>query len=130
MANNDVILKDYNTTPLSFNPDVLDVGGTVRRNRYALANAASYVKSFTGALTSSWQKVASCDINTRALRVGFPANTQIYDVEWTFVPTGATAPTETLGDCLLAGGFFDAIPIGDIYMRSASGQSVLVKTAS
>jgi hypothetical protein len=130
MSDNDIQLKDYSSTPKTFNPDMRDVGGNVRRNRVTNADAATYTETFNSALGTGWTKVATCNINTLALRIGFPAASTVFDVEWTVVAAGASAPTATNGDCLLAGGFFDVIPIGDIYLRSASSQIAVVKTAA
>ena len=40
MADNDVVLKDYAATPLSFNPRTIDRGSGVRENVNSIANVA------------------------------------------------------------------------------------------
>lgn len=78
-----------------------------------------------------WTKVATTDISTKGLRIAPIASTSVYDIEWVSVAAGAAAPTDTYGEPILAGETFgDGLPIGDIYLRSASGQIAIVKTGA
>ena len=83
-------------------------------------------------LTSAWQKVCTTSAGvTKALRMAAIATAQTYDIEWVAVPAGSSAPTDTWGEPILAGEDFQSIfPIGDIYMKSASGQVAVVRVAS
>ena len=78
-------------------------------------------------LTSSWTKVATTDSTTKVLRVGNIGTATIFDIEWVSVPAGATAPTDVNGEAILGGeDFLSGVPIGDIYLRSTSGQTAIV----
>jgi hypothetical protein len=90
-----------------------------------------YAKNSTGtALTSSWAKVVTTTTSTKALRMSAACNATVFDIEYTVTTAGAAAPTDTRGQALLAGEDFRAgIPVGDIYARSASGQTLIVWSA-
>jgi hypothetical protein len=81
-------------------------------------------------LTSGWQKVATNTAATKALILGAGGNASAYDIEWTVTAAGAGTPSDTKGNGIgLAENFAAGIPIGDIYARSASGQSLVVRQA-
>ena len=84
------------------------------------------------ALTANWQKVATTTAATRGLRISPLATATTFDIEWVSVAEGATAPdltSDPTGEPVFGGEDFPAgIPIGDIYLKSASGQTVTVKT--
>jgi hypothetical protein len=82
-------------------------------------------------LTSAWQKVAATTSSTKGLRIAPLASTTTYDIEWVAVPANAGAPTDTYGEPVLGGEDFAAgLPIGDIYLKSATGQVAIVKTGA
>ena len=91
----------------------------------------AYTKDNTGAaLTSSWAKVITTTTATKALRMSAACNATIYDIEYTVVTAGGAAPTDTRGQALLAGDdFLAGIPVGDIYARSATGQTLIIWSA-
>ena len=82
-------------------------------------------------LTSSWVKVATTTTATRGLRIAPLASATAFDIEWTSVTAGASAPTDTNGEPVFGGEDFpNGIPVGDIYLKSASGQVAIVKTGA
>ena len=92
----------------------------------------AYTKDNTGAtaLTASWAKVITTTTATKALRMSAACNTTTYDIEYTVVKAGAEAPTDTRGQALLAGDdFLAGIPVGDIYARSATAQTLIIWSA-
>lgn len=81
-------------------------------------------------LTASWQKVCTTTAATLGLRLGIPPNPSAYDIEWASVPAGAAAPTDAIGEAVMAGeDFASGLPIGDIFARSATLQKLIVKVA-
>lgn len=80
-------------------------------------------------LTSAWQKVATTTAATKALILAPIVGASAYDIEWVSVAAGAAAPTDTYGEGVLAGEDFSTrpAPIGDIYLKSATGQLAIVK---
>lgn len=84
----------------------------------------SYTKDVQGtALTASWALVTTTTTATKSLRMSAACDASAYDIEYTVVVAGASAPTDTRGQALLAGEDFAAgIPVGDIYARSATLQ--------
>ncbi len=83
------------------------------------------------ALTPAWQKVAATAAATRALRIAPIAGATTYDIEWVAVAAGASAPTDTYGEPVLGGeDFASGVPIGDIYLKSATGQTAIVRTGA
>lgn len=92
----------------------------------------AYTKDNTGttALTASWAKVITTTTATKALRMSAACNTTTYDIEYTVVTASASAPTDTRGQALLAGDdFLAGIPVGDIYARSATAQTLIIWSA-
>lgn len=92
----------------------------------------AYTKDNTGTtpLTASWALVKTTTTATKALRMSAACNTTTYDIEYTVVTAGASAPTDTRGQALLAGDdFLAGIPVGDIYARSASLQTLIIWSA-
>ena len=92
----------------------------------------TYTKDNTGttALTASWALVKTTTTTTKALRMSAACNTTVFDIEYTVVTAGASAPTDTRGQALLAGeDFLAGIPVGDIYARSASFQTLIIWSA-
>ena len=82
------------------------------------------------ALTASWAKVITTTTATKALRMSAACNATTYDIEYTVVTTGDAPPTDTRGQALLAGDdFLAGIPVGDIYARSASLQTLVIWSA-
>jgi hypothetical protein len=95
--------------------------------RAPLAWVAAAGSPFT--LTSSWTKVATTIAATRGLRITPTADAGGYDIEWVAVTAGAAAPTDTYGQPILGGDdFAGGMPLGDIYLKSASGQKAVVRT--
>jgi hypothetical protein len=91
----------------------------------------AYTKVNTGtALTASWAKVITTTTATKALRMSAACNATVFDIEYTVVTADASAPTDTRGQALLAGDdFLAGIPVGDIYARSASLQTLIIWSA-
>jgi len=92
----------------------------------------AYTKDNTGttALTASWALVKTTTIATKALRMSCACNATVFDIEYTVVAAGASAPTDTRGQALLAGDdFLAGIPVGDIYARSATSQTLIIWSA-
>ena len=92
----------------------------------------AYTKDNTGAtsLTASWVLVKTTTTATKALRMSAACNATTFDIEYTVVTAGAAAPTDTRGQALLAGeDFLAGIPVGDIYARSASLQTLIIWSA-
>ncbi len=92
----------------------------------------TYTKDNTGTtpLTASWALVKTTTTATKALRMSAACNATIYDIEYTVVTAGASAPTDTRGQALLAGDdFLAGIPVGDIYARSATLQTLVIWSA-
>ena len=82
-------------------------------------------------LSSAWTKVATVDPTVKALRVAPIGTATIFDIEWVSVPAGTSAPTDANGQAVLGGEDFDGgIPIGDVYLRSASGQTAIVRVGT
>lgn len=82
-------------------------------------------------LSPGWTKVATVTAETRGLRIAPLANAAVFDIEWTSVPAGAAMPTDTYGEPVFGGeDFAGGFPLGDIYLKSASGQVAIVKTGS
>lgn len=82
-------------------------------------------------LTSSWVKVATTTTATRGLRIAPVPSATDFDIEWISVTADASAPTDTNGEPIFGGeDFAGGIPVGDIYLKSASGQIVIVKTGA
>lgn len=95
------------------------------------ANNFTYTKITTGtALTASWALVTTTTTATKSLRMSAACDASAYDIEYTVVAEGASAPTDTRGQALLAGEDFAAgIPVGDIYARSATLQRLIIWSA-
>ena len=90
----------------------------------AYANATG--SPFT--LTSAWAKVCTTTSGTKALRIAPIGTATAYDIEWAAVTAGAAAPTDTYGEAIQGGeDFAGGIPIGDIYLKSATGQIAVVR---
>ena len=92
----------------------------------------AYTKDNTGTtpLTASWALVKTTTTATKALRMSCACNATIFDIEYTVVTVGASAPTDARGQALLAGeDFLAGIPVGDIYARSASFQTLIIWSA-
>ena len=82
------------------------------------------------ALTASWAKVITTTTETKALRMSAACNATTFDIEYTVVTTGDAPPTDTRGQALLAGDdFLAGIPVGDIYARSATLQTLIIWSA-
>ena len=90
--------------------------------------ALAYTTGRVFTLTPSWQKVITTAASAKGLRIAPLASATTYDIEWVAVPANAAAPTDTYGEPILGGEDFAAgVPIGDIYLKSASGQVAIVK---
>lgn len=92
----------------------------------------TYTKDNTGTtpLTATWALVKTTTTATTALRMSAACNASAYDIEYTVVTAGASAPTDTRGQALLAGeDFLAGIPVGDIYARSATLQTLVIWSA-
>lgn len=91
----------------------------------------AYTKDNTGtALTASWALVKTTTTATKSLRMSAACDATAYDIEYTVVTAGAGTPTDTQGQALLAGDdFLAGIPVGDIYARSASLQTLIIWSA-
>lgn len=92
----------------------------------------TYTKDNTGTtpLTATWALVKTTTTATKALRMSAACNAATYDIEYTVVTAGASAPTDTRGQSLLAGDdFLAGIPVGDIYARSATLQTLIIWSA-
>lgn len=82
-------------------------------------------------LTSSWTKVATTTAATKGLIVAPSVNASAFDIEWTSVTAGAAAPTDLYGVPVGYGETFaDGLPIGDVYLKSATGMVATVRTGS
>lgn len=83
-------------------------------------------------LTSAWVKVATTTVATRGLRISPVVSAVNFDIEWVSVDANATAPTlitEPNGEGVLGGEeFISGLPLGDIYLKSVTGQVAIVKT--
>lgn len=105
------------------------LAGTLAAARPPLAY--TMVPGFPKALTNAWQKVATTSAATKALRIAPVVGAAAYDIEWVAVPAGAPAPTDPVGEPILGGDDFAAgVPIGDLYLRSATAQTAIVKTGA
>ena len=103
------------------------MSGPVTYGLVSYANAAG--SPFV--LSSAWTKVASTDSTTKALRVSPIGTATIFDIEWVAVPAGSSAPTDANGEAVLGGEDFDSgIPIGDVYLRSPTGQTAVVRVGT
>lgn len=79
-------------------------------------------------LGPGWQRVATTSATTRALRVSPLAGAVTYDIEWTSVPAGDDMPTDAHGEPIMGGeDFLGGIPLGDVYLKSATGQIAIVR---
>jgi hypothetical protein len=82
-------------------------------------------------LTASWTKVATTTAATRALRIAPLADAPLFDIEWVAVAAGSAAPSDPCGEPVLGGeDFSTGLPLGDIYLKSASGQKAIVRTGA
>jgi hypothetical protein len=100
---------------------------TAARAPVGFSNAAG--SPFT--LTASWAKVATTTGATRGLRIAPLADAAVFDIEWVAVAAGAAAPSDTYGEPVLGGeDFASGIPLGDIYLKSASGQKAVVRVGA
>jgi hypothetical protein len=103
------------------------MSGPVTYGLVSYANAPG--SPFT--LSSAWTKVATTDATTKALRVGNICTATIFDIEWASVPAGAAAPADANGEAVLGGEDFDSgVPLGDVYLRSPSGQTAIVRVGT
>lgn len=92
----------------------------------------AYTKDNTGTtpLTATWALVKTTTTATKALRMSAACNATVFDIEYTVVTAGASAPTDTRGQAVLAGeDFASGIPVGDIYARSATLQTLVIWSA-
>jgi hypothetical protein len=111
------------------------VGGSAVSSSNPLPTTAgnfAYTKDNTGttALTATWALVKTTTTATKALRMSAACNATTYDIEYTVVTAGDAAPTDTRGQALLAGDdFLAGIPVGDIYARSATLQTLIIWSA-
>lgn len=110
-------------------------GGTAVSSSNPLPTSGSnfvYTKDNTGTtpLTASWVLVKTTTTATKSLRMSAACNASVFDIEYTVVTAGAAAPTDTRGQALLAGDdFLAGIPVGDIYARSATLQTLVIWSA-
>lgn len=82
-------------------------------------------------LTAAWAKVATTTANTKGLTIAPVYDATAYDIEWAVVTAGASAPVDTYGVPIQGGEDFAAgLPIGDIYLKSATGQKAVVRTGA
>lgn len=80
---------------------------------------------------NTWTKVATVTASTRALLIAPIASSTSYLVQWTSVPAGAAAPTDTYGFPILAGeNFLTGPPLGDVWIMSPNPDVVLVKVGN
>lgn len=80
-------------------------------------------------LTNSWQLVTTTTSATMGLRIAPIASATTFDIEWCSTQSGT--PTVTYGEPVLGGeDFLSGLPIGLIYLKSASGQIATVKTGA
>jgi hypothetical protein len=92
---------------------------------YTLASGSPFT------LTSTWAKVVTTTTATAGLRIAPISTATAFDIEWTSVTAGAGAPTLTYGEPIMGGeDFASGLPVGDIYLRSATGQVATVKTGA
>ena len=111
------------------------VGGSAVSSSNPLPTTSSnftYTKVNTGTtpLTTSWSLVTTTTTATKSLRMSASCNAIVFDIEYTVVTAGASPPTDTRGQALLAGDdFLAGIPVGDIYARSASTQTLVIWSA-
>lgn len=111
------------------------VGGSAVSSSNPLPSSAgnfAYTKDNTGTtpLTASWVLVKTTTTATKSLRMSAACDATAYDIEYTVVTAGAGTPTDTQGQALLAGDdFLAGIPVGDIYARSASLQTLIIWSA-
>ena len=111
------------------------VGGVAVSSSNPLPTTSSnftYTKVNTGTtpLTTSWSLVTTTTTATKSLRMSASCNAIVFDIEYTVVTAGASPPTDTRGQALLAGDdFLAGIPVGDIYARSASTQTLVIWSA-
>jgi hypothetical protein len=72
--------------------------------------------------------VATTTKTTKGLRISPAVSASAYDIELTTVAAGAAAPTDAIGEPVLGGeDFASGLPVGDLYLKSASGQQAIVK---
>jgi hypothetical protein len=98
----------------------------------------TYNETYNGALAATWKKVATTTTSTKALRAGYTSSASPYDIEWAVAPTGTYANDAAANVGLPAAG--EAIqggedwqggpPLGDVYLRSATLQTAIVRTGA
>lgn len=78
-------------------------------------------------LVPTWTKVVTNTSATRALLIS-DVTGSAYDIRWTMTTAGAAAPSEArVGQNVLAGETFPfGLPIGDVYLKSATGAQASV----
>lgn len=86
---------------------------------------------FSAPVGAGWTRVATTTGATRGLRIGPIAAASAYDLEWTVAQAGSPVPGDVYGEAVLGGDdFAGGVPIGDIYVRSATTQIAIVKMGS
>jgi len=101
----------------------------IAKQKGALTYSLAAGSPFT--LTSSWVKVATTTAATKGLVVAPVAAAANFDIEWTSVTAGGAAPTDLYGVPVGYGETFpDGLPIGDVYLKSATGMVATVRVGS
>lgn len=78
-------------------------------------------------LAAGWSKAATITSACKSLLVS-DVTQGAYDIFWTVVPAGAAAPSASVKGVAILGGedFRTGIPLGDLYLRSATGSTATV----
>lgn len=98
-----------------------------------LMSASKYAVATTVTLTSSWQKVATVTGGSDKLLILDPTSiATTFDIEWEVVDANASAPVNARGTPIMGGEDFSTrpMPIGDIYAKSATAQTLVVRRTS
>lgn len=94
-----------------------------------LAYSSAAGSPFT--LTSAWVKVTTTTAATRGLLIAPTPSATAFDIEWTSVTAGAAAPTDLYGAPVGYGETFPGgLPVGDVYLKSTTGQVAIVRVGS
>ena len=118
-----------NSSLASILAKIIAAPATEAKQKGALTYALAAGSPFT--LTSSWVKVVTTTAATKGLVVAPLAAAANFDIEWTSVTAGAAAPTDLYGVPVGYGDTFpDGLPIGDVYLKSATGMIATVRVGS
>jgi hypothetical protein len=123
-----VALNATHADALAIGADLTLAGGLVERKSpqtFSTAAGSPFV------LTGAWVKVCTTTAATKGLRIAPIAPATTYDIEWVAVTAGAAAPADTYGEPIQGGeDFASGLPIGDVYLKSATGQTAIVRTGA